>query len=271
MRVARPALLVLGLVGAGLVLRRFGLDDAIGHAGEQGPLVFMALAAVACTVGVPRQAVAYAGGFAFGFWPGAILALTAEAVGCIVNFYWARLVARRWAAAILARSGQKGGRIARLERFLVANAFTATLTLRLLPVGNNLALNLLAGVSGVAPIPFLAASVLGYVPQTAVFALLGGGVRVSQGVQIALAAVLMAASIALGLYLLKRSNAGRLQSEVARASSDRSGQPLDDDARLAEKREPEPIHLIGLGSSGVSSSDPHGASAPAGSAVRPPP
>ena len=65
-------------------------------------------------------------------------------------------------------------------------------------------LNLLAGVSAVAAGPFLLASLLGYVPQTAVFALLGDGVRVAEGVQMALAVGLFAASVALGVYLLRR-------------------------------------------------------------------
>lgn len=198
----RPALLLLGLVAAGLALRRLGLDDGIAAAGQHGPFAFVALATAACAVGVPRQVVAYAGGLAFGFWPGSALALLAEILGCIGDFYWARWVAWAWAARWLARGGT--GRLDRLGRFLRANAFAATLTLRLLPVGNNLLLNLLAGVSGVAAGPFLAASALGYVPQTAVFALLGGGVRVSAGTQVAVAGTLLALSIALGLLLARR-------------------------------------------------------------------
>lgn len=199
---ARPVLLLLGLVAAGAVLRGLGLDAGIESAGRHGPLAFTGMATVACAVGVPRQVVAYAGGLAFGFWPGAALALLAEALGCATSFAWARLVARQWAARWLARAGP--GRIDRLNRFLVANAFTATLTLRLLPVGHNLFLTLLAGVSSVAAGPFLLASVLGYIPQTAVFALLGGGMRVSQGAQVMVAAGLFAVSIGLGIVLLRR-------------------------------------------------------------------
>lgn len=198
----QPALLVLGLVAAGLALRGLGLDARVAAAGEHGPLAYVALGTLACAVGVPRQVVAYAGGLAFGFWPGAVLALLAEALGCAADFFWARLLARRWAVSWLRHRG--GGRLERLDRFLTARAFTATLTLRLLPVGSNIVLNLLAGVSGVTAGPFLLASVLGYVPQTAVFALLGGGVRVSEGVQVALAAALFAASIGLGVLLLRR-------------------------------------------------------------------
>lgn len=197
----RPAFLLLGLLSVGLALRHLGLDAGIAAAGRHGPLAFVGFAAAACAVGVPRQVVAYAGGLAFGFWPGATLALLAEVLGCIGDFYWARWAARAWTTRWLARGG---GRLQRLSQFLSANAFTATLTLRLLPVGSNLLLNLLAGVSGVAAGPFLAASALGYVPQTAVFALLGGGVRVSQGMQIVVAAVLLALSVALGLALARR-------------------------------------------------------------------
>lgn len=196
-----PALLLLGLVSAGLALRHLGLDAEIAAAGQHGPLAFVGLGAAACALGIPRQVVAYSGGLAFGFWPGATLALLAEVLGCIGNFYWARWAARAWTARLLARGG---GRLQRLSRFLTANVFVATLTLRLLPVGSNLLLNLLAGVSGVAAGPFLAASALGYVPQTAVFALLGGGVRVSHGAQVAVAAVLLALSVALGLALARR-------------------------------------------------------------------
>lgn len=195
----QPALLLVSLMAAGLLLQRAGLSDAVNRAGEHGPLAFVLLGGIACTVGIPRQAVAFAAGLAYGFWAGAALALLAEMIGCAANFWGARLLARRWATRFLAR-----GRMARLDRFLQANAFRATLTIRLLPLGSNVATNLLAGVSGVAAGPFLLASMLGYVPQTAVFTLLGGGVRVSGMAQVGLAAVLLVASVAIGVTLLRR-------------------------------------------------------------------
>ena len=56
---------------------------------------------------------------------------------------------------------------------LADNAFTVTLIVRLLPVGNNTAFSLLGGVASVRALPFLAGSAIGYVPQTLVFVLLG--------------------------------------------------------------------------------------------------
>lgn len=199
---AGPALMLAGLALAGWGLRSAGLLDRVQHAGDHGLAAFLALAAAACALGVPRQVVAYAAGLAYGFWPGLGLAMVAEIAACAADFWWARLLGRRAAAAYLAR--RDSGRLARLDRFLRRNGFRATLTVRLLPLGNNLALNLLAGVTGVAAGPFLLASAIGYVPQTVVFALLGGGVRVSEGVQIGLAALLLLASVALGVLLLRR-------------------------------------------------------------------
>jgi uncharacterized membrane protein YdjX (TVP38/TMEM64 family) len=207
-------LLAAGLAVGGLVLRGAGavpgtewVDRYVRDRGLFGEAVFLAAGAALTAAGVPRQSVAFLGGYAFGAVPGAGLALLAQVAGCALSFGWARLVARNWAERRLA--GRYGARLRRLRDALAASPFGATLALRLLPVGNNLALNLLAGMSGIPPAPFLAASALGYVPQTAVFALLGKGVRVDGAWQIALAAALLAVSVALGFVLLRRHAAGR--------------------------------------------------------------
>jgi len=200
----KPAVMLLGLAALGLTLRQLGFDPraAAEAAGRQGPLGFVLIGTLVCAAGLPRQVVALAGGYAFGFWPGCALALAAELGGCAIDFFWARLLGRGAAARFISR--REGGRLHRLDRFLAERAFTATLTLRLLPIGNNFVLNLLAGVSGVAAVPFLFASVLGYVPQTVVFGLAGAGASISDGAQLGLAAALFAASIAVGLLLLRR-------------------------------------------------------------------
>jgi len=201
----RPLLLLGGLLAAGLLLRLLPAGGIAGllampagrPAGEA--LAGMVLVGAAlCAVGVPRQAVAYAFGLAAGVWVGAAAALVAQLMGCAANLFWARLVARGWAAERLR------GRLGRLDRALARRPFMATLTLRLLPVGNNLLLNLAAGLSSVASVPFLAASALGYVPQTFVFTLAGAGTQLGQGARIALALCLFAGSAGLGLWLLRR-------------------------------------------------------------------
>jgi uncharacterized membrane protein YdjX (TVP38/TMEM64 family) len=201
--IAKGAALLAVLLAAGYIARRFG-TAALAHATPTagGAATLVTAGALLCAAGVPRQAVAFAGGYAFGLWPGAALSMLAQLLGCIADFAIARTSGRAWATRRLR------GRLARIDRFLAANPFTATLTLRLLPVGNNLALNLLAGLSGMPVAPFLAATLIGYVPQTIVFALAGSGVHVDHTSQVALGALLFLVSAVLGFVLLKVSKAG---------------------------------------------------------------
>ncbi len=192
-------MLLGGLLLAGLAVRGGWGRAALDAPAQAGPAAFVLIAAAACAVGVPRQVVAYAAGLGFGSWAGCLLALAAQLAGCAADFLWARLVARDWAARRIR------GRLARLDGQLNRHPFSATLTLRLLPVGSNLLLNLLAGVSAVALGPFLLASAIGYLPQTLVFALLGGGVRVDRTEQVLLAGGLFLLASLLGLWLMQRT------------------------------------------------------------------
>lgn len=214
----RGALLLAGLVGAGYVARRAGshvlFDIAPNAAGAAG---LFAGGALLTAVALPRQAVAFAGGYIFGAWRGAGLALAAQLLGCTLDYWWARAVARDWARDWAIRKLR--GRLARVDRLMVARPFAATLALRLLPIGSNVLVNLLAGVSGLRAIPFLTASLLGYLPQTVIFALAGSGVHVARTTQIALAVGLFAVSATLGTVLLRNRDLRGSALEEAGPSS----------------------------------------------------
>ena len=220
---AKVLLLAVGLGLAGWLLRslgaapggeqaeawvqRFGLEQSL-----RGEAVFLAIGTLAAAVGVPRQAVAFLGGYVFGPLVGGALSLVAQILSCAAAYGWARLVGRDWAERRMA--GRFGRRLRPLRDSLAASPFGATLALRLLPIGNNLALNLLAGLSGIPALAFLAGSAVGYLPQTAIFALAGGGVAVDRGSQLGLAAILFAGSAAIGFWLLRRHRAGRAMDEA---------------------------------------------------------
>ncbi len=195
--IAKAALLLAGLAIAGLALRWLGTGFLSARPTLSGAAIFLAGGATLVAVGLPRQVLAFAAGYAFGAWRGGLLALAAQMLGCAADFWWARLIARDWATRHLR------GRLARIDRMLAAHPFSATLTLRLLPVGNNLLLNLLAGISALSAWPFLAASLIGYLPQTAIFALTGSGTHVDRTLQLVLAGVLFCLSALLGYGLLK--------------------------------------------------------------------
>lgn len=209
-KIARSALLLAGLAGFGLAINAMpaGMDGsqlaaAVTGQGPRGQAIFVLLVIGFCAAGLPRQIAAFAAGYAFDLWPGIPLVLAGLILACATDFFWARLVARDWARRrVLSRLG---GRLARLDAFLAANPFSTTLIVRLLPVGSNVGFSLLAGVSAVSALPFLAASAVGYIPQTLVFTLLGSGVGVSDWVRITLGATLFVASVLLGIILFRRN------------------------------------------------------------------
>ena len=215
---AKLAILALGLVAGGWLLRVLGaapgtawVDRYVRDEGLGGEALFILVGGLATAVGVPRQVAAFLGGYGFGVAMGTALSLLAQVLGCALSYGWARLVGRGWAERRLA--GRFGRRLRPLRDVLAASPFGTTLALRLLPVGSNLALNLLAGMVGLAVLPFLAGSALGYLPQTVVFALLGKGVRVDGAWQLALAVGLLLVSVGIGLWLLRRHRAGQAMAE----------------------------------------------------------
>lgn len=214
----RIVLLALGLAAMVWTLRLSATDGVSalldhyvrGH-GTAGQAVFVLAGTVATALGVPRQAIAFLGGTAFGTLGGGLLSLVAQVLGCALAFVWARLVGRDWAERRL--QGRFGRRLRPVHDALTGAPFGATVALRLLPVGNNLAVNLLAGLSAVPPLPFLFGSAIGYVPQTVVFALLGDGVALDRTAQLFLGLFLFAVSAALGWGLMRRHKAGHAMAD----------------------------------------------------------
>ncbi len=204
--------LIATLAAIGFLLEGLGLRDALDThwidaevkgQGMRGDALFMLVGGMAIAIGLPRQAVCFLGGYAFGFAEGLLWSSLASLVGCIAAFLYARLMGRDFIAARFPE------RVARIDAFLAGNTFSMTLLIRLLPVGSNLVTNLAAGVAGVRPLPFFLGSVLGYLPQTIVFALLGSGIQVDPVFRIGASVVLFVASGVMGVWLFRRFRHGR--------------------------------------------------------------
>ncbi len=225
--VLRSAMLFLSLVAVGAALHVSGLADALDEKwidayvrgrGPRGDALFVAVGAAFISVGLPRQVIAFLAGYAFGFVAGSVLALLAAAFGCVAAFSYARLFGRDVVAA------RFPARVRRIDDFLADHPFAMTLLIRFLPIGSNLLTNLAAGVSRVPPVPFVAGSTLGYIPQTVVFALIGSGVTVDLAARVGIGAVLFAASGALGVYLYRRHHGSKtLGDDLERDLDPRSG------------------------------------------------
>ena len=163
-----------------------------------GWLYYLGFGAVAAAVGLPRQAICFLGGYAFGLGEGLVLAEGASGLGCLLCFLYARLLGRELVRHRFAE------RLARLDDFLKGHPFSMAMLIRLLPVGSNVITNLLAGVSSAPLPPFLAGSLVGYLPQTVIFVLLGSGINVQPVWRTAASVVLFVASALLGVLLYRR-------------------------------------------------------------------
>ena len=185
------------------LLSKDWIDANVRGKGIPGELLFIAVGGVATAVAVPRHIVSFLGGYAFGLGLGTALALAATELGCVIAFFYARLIGRPLVSARL------GARVRRVEDFLAANPFSMTLLIRLLPVGNNFATCRAAGVSRVPARPFLLGSLVGYIPQTLVFALAGSGIEMGASARLALAVLLFVISGAIGIWLYRRYRHGK--------------------------------------------------------------
>ena len=203
----RGLLLIAVLVAVGFFLRALEegqflnsawVDATIRNRGPAGQIIFLAVGILFTAFGLPRQVVCFFGGYGFGFLYGTVLALAATVMGSTIAFLFARLAARD----LLAH--RFSGRVKKADEVLAKSPFSVILAIRLLPVGNNLVTNLVAGVSSAGLWPFIAASILGHLPQTVVFALVGSGINVDPEIRLTLGVVLFVIAMLLGTHLYFR-------------------------------------------------------------------
>lgn len=161
--------------------------------------MFFVMAALATSVGLPRQLFAFAAGFSFGIATGVMLSSFAAITGCAMTFF----CSRRWLSDLV--QSRYPNAIRGLNKLLHDDVFFKIFVLRLQPLGTNLITNLCAGVTTVSAITFFSSSWLGYLPQMLVFALLGAGVRIGSNAYLVYSLATLALSLVIGLWLYKRA------------------------------------------------------------------
>ncbi|MCH5276732.1 MAG: TVP38/TMEM64 family protein [Desulfovibrionaceae bacterium] len=199
--VLAAALLVARAVEPGAESCSRFVDEHIRAHGLTGVALYLGLTALLTCVGVPRQMLSLAGGYAFGALWGTAWATAGVTAGCVLSFSYARFLGQGFVQR------RFGHRIAPLEKFLARSPLLMTFIIRSLPVGNNLVTNILAGVSRIPALPFFTGSCLGYIAQNFIFALLGSGARVDPFWRTAISAALFVLASLLGVWLYRRYRA----------------------------------------------------------------
>jgi uncharacterized membrane protein YdjX (TVP38/TMEM64 family)/rhodanese-related sulfurtransferase len=156
-------LVLLAAVGAAVAMRdRFdvaALQAWVEGAGAAGPIVFMALYALATVLFLPGSVLTLAGGALFGPVWGTLWNLTGATVGAALAFLVARYLGADWVAR------RAGPRLSRLNDGVTAEGWRFVAFVRLVPL---FPFNLLNYALGLTRIPFVA-----YVLATWLFMLPG--------------------------------------------------------------------------------------------------
>lgn len=211
----KPALFAI-LATAGFIALQQGVvetvtarDSLLQIVNQQelpGLILITLLGMTYCALGAPRQALAFTFGFAMGPISGAVFSTILCTGGAALCYGSARY---------LLRPGMHAGlqhRMECLERLTAKGTLVKVLLLRLTPVGSNLLVNLGAGVSGVRVLPFLAGSMLGYLPQMIIFSLAGAGAGSVNATALALGTGLFILITLLGTVLYQRGLAPMLKN-----------------------------------------------------------
>ena len=215
--------LILSLALLGYLFHTSDLGNSVNEAwidarvrghGVNGALLFLLMGGVLTAIGLPRQIIAFLAGYAFSVGLGTLLGALAALLGCMLSFGYARFFGR---GLLRVRLGERAGRF---DRFIHDHPFSMTVLIRLLPAGSNLLTNLAAGISSIRPAYFFAASLLGYLPQTLVFALVGSGVHIAPALKLALAIGLFLVSGILGVWLYRRFRHGQSLDDQIDAALD---------------------------------------------------
>lgn len=149
---------------------RQALVDWVADAGVAGWLTYVGLYALATAFSLPVGAiVTIVGGFLFGPVLGAALTVVGATLGATLLF-----LAARHAFADYLRT-KAGPALRRMERGFNENAMSYLLFLRLIPLFPFWLVNLAPAFLGVSLGTYVAATAIGIVPGTVVYALVGDG------------------------------------------------------------------------------------------------
>ena len=127
--------------------------------------IFSALYVLQTTFSLPGGALlSLTGGFLFGSVLGTLIVIIPATLGATLAFLVARYLLRDWVER------KFGDRLAAFQKGFARNAFSYLLTLRLIPLFPFFLVNLVSGLTRISLGTYVAATALGIIPGTFVFA-----------------------------------------------------------------------------------------------------
>ncbi len=183
------------------------VQETVERAGVWGPVAFVLMYAVLSLVPVPLGLVTVLAGTVFGFTDGLLLVWAGSVLGAVAGWLVARTALLPVVEDLVAR--HDGGAWAHLS----GTGVWPVVVVRMLPVAPFMAVNYVAGASGVPFRPYLVGTVVGILPSSALYVQVGAaGLEDPAALSWALFGIVVL--VVLGGYLLRR-RAGRSTPERA--------------------------------------------------------
>ena len=171
--------------------------QTIKHAGVKGYAIVLTAATLFMAIGGPRQLIALVLGFILGTGWGFVAALLVSGLSLAVTYFTAHMFLQPLIRKRFKTQSE------RLVKWINVATTRKTMMIRLMPVGSNLLTNLFAGAANVDFKRFFIGSILGYIPQTLVFVLVGSGIGLAQSEKLLISGLLFVIASAIGIHLYR--------------------------------------------------------------------
>lgn len=151
------------------------IERSLSPYGSFSPLIIVALIFLSNVIPplpLPVPLIEMAGGFMFGFWPGAILAWISQIISSLFIFAVSRFVGKRYFQSFL------NHRILRLYReYIHKKGAFAVLLVRVTMANPFNIISFLPGLNQMGIIPFTLATAIGLLPEVLLYPFIGSFVR----------------------------------------------------------------------------------------------
>lgn len=182
------------------------LEGYIAKQGNSAHFTIFITSILFLFIGGPRQVAAFLFAYLYGVILGVCITLLTCLLAAAANYFIANLYLKNTLHKKLPLRMEKFSRFAKHKPFL------KILTLRLFPFGSNLLTNTLSGGGSVPFFPFITASLVGYLPQTIIFSLVGDGMNDANSTMVYISIVMALLSFILSTLLYRDHLKQRLEN-----------------------------------------------------------
>lgn len=175
--------------------------DIMRSRGELSSLIYLAVFAIKpIFVIIPTNIIAVASGIVFGSFKGFILTMIGYFISGTVAFYLSRFLGRDFIEELV------GNRFIKLDNNLETSGFKILFLLRLPPILPYDALSYACGLTKISYRDFILASVIGVIPETICYCIIGPNIRTPFSLKFILPIIILLLGLAFAKKIIIKIN-----------------------------------------------------------------